>query len=487
MILIGSLGIEWVRRGVDGTGATSRGGEKSLAYFDEDCAPEPANQKVKSCKVHAMNAAPGTPHEPSVRVATRRFFRLVFGIFFREIRCEGSVPRTATGGRLFYANHNSGLVDPALILTACDFLIAPLAKSTLWQMPLLRSLLDVAAAVPVHRRQDDPNKPESASGEMFKSVAKRLAEGGNILIFPEGTSHTEPGLLPFRSGAARMLREAQRIADHGPLSCQPVAIEFDNKEAFRSRVLLHFGPVIELNATIDVEALTKRMQHTLDEVLVTAEDGILRKRMLLAAEMFQNQVDYESHEQGELSNDEDTREDLGDYFRAEAVARTLPQGELREQLDQALAAYQAGLFEHKTSDRAVLGLPAPKAALPIVWGPFALLGLAFYWLPYQVPRWLLPSLKPTPDVVATYKLGVALFAFGVWALLGGVAAFWFGGPLFGALALLAMGFCAYAAMLWIDDADQRDRYGNAKVPTDLVEMRARAKRLADEAWNLHIS
>jgi glycerol-3-phosphate O-acyltransferase / dihydroxyacetone phosphate acyltransferase len=439
-----------------------------------------------------MTAAIRSQREPAIRIATRRFFRLVFGIFFREIRLEGNFPRAATCGRLFYANHNSGLVDPALILTACDFLIAPLAKSTLWQMPLLRSLLDVAAAVPVHRRQDDPNKAENASSDMFKSVAKRLAEGGNILIFPEGTSHTEPGLLPFRSGAARMLREAQLIADHGPLSCQAVAIEFDDKEAFRSRVLLHFGPVIELGETIDVEALTKRMQHTLDDVLVTAENDALRKRMLLAAEMFQNQADYENQgRDDEGSTHKDGPDDLGDYFRrardAEAVARMLPEGELRDQLDQALAAYQAGLLDHKTSDRAVLGSPAPKAALPIVWQPFALLGLAFYWLPYHVPRWLLPSLKPTPDVVATYKLGVALLAFGVWALLGAVAGFWFGGPFLGALALFAMGFTAYAAMLWLDDADQRERYGNANVPASLVEKRAHAKSLADEAWRLHVS
>src|SRR5579859_3732542 len=160
-------------------------------------------------------------------------FRWVVSLYFREVEVVGDVPSATTGGRIFGANHFNGLVDPILVLTNAPCPIAPVAKSTLWKVPVLRTLLDAVGAVPVARRKDDPNKPAEANEEVFARVASHLGGGGNVLIFPEGVSHEEPHLVRLRSGAGRMLARAHDEGARG-LTYQAVGLEFDARDVFRS-------------------------------------------------------------------------------------------------------------------------------------------------------------------------------------------------------------------------------------------------------------
>src|SRR3954464_7643481 len=123
-----------------------------------------------------------------LRAMLRWIFRRIVGIYFRDVEVTGEVPAKDTGGRLFAANHVNGLVDPILVLTQAPCAISPVAKSTLWKIPGLKWLLDAADAVPIVRRRDDPNKSEKDNEAVFERVASHLSGGGNILIFPEGTS-----------------------------------------------------------------------------------------------------------------------------------------------------------------------------------------------------------------------------------------------------------------------------------------------------------
>ena len=168
-------------------------------------------------------------------------FRSIMRLYFRRIERLGQAPGPDTAGRVFVANHFNALIDPILVITdaACD--ISPIAKSTLWKVPGLKWLLDRAGAVPIVRRTDAPDKDASANDAAFARIATHLATGGNILIFPEGTSHSEPHLAPLRSGAARMLAAGE--AAGGATTFQAVGLEFDARDDFRSRCLLLWGPV----------------------------------------------------------------------------------------------------------------------------------------------------------------------------------------------------------------------------------------------------
>src|SRR5262245_34732388 len=225
--------------------------------------------------MHAMPATAEEPHAAhrprSLRRALVATFRGITRLYFRRIERVGEPPGPDTRGRVFVSNHHNALIDPVLVLTDAECEISPIAKSTLWKIPGLKWLLDGAGAVPLHRRKDDPSKDAASNDAVFAKIASHLAGGGNVLIFPEGTSHSEPHLAPLRTGAARMLLAAD--AHGAPLTYQAVALEFDEKEQFRSRCLVLWGPVRRLSDATGsyedrVRAITAQMDADLGDLLV---------------------------------------------------------------------------------------------------------------------------------------------------------------------------------------------------------------------------
>ncbi|HTQ80079.1 MAG TPA: lysophospholipid acyltransferase family protein, partial [Thermoanaerobaculia bacterium] len=170
--------------------------------------------------------------------------RFLLRVFFRQVEVVGEerIPR----GRplVLVANHVNGLIDPVLVYGPLPLHPCFLAKSTLWKIPILAQLLDLARAIPVYRRQDegvDPRRNE----ETFARCHEALAEGGTIALFPEGTSHNEPALQPLKTGAARIALEAERR--FGPLGVRllPVGLTFDERGRFRSRALVRVGEPVD--------------------------------------------------------------------------------------------------------------------------------------------------------------------------------------------------------------------------------------------------
>jgi 1-acyl-sn-glycerol-3-phosphate acyltransferase len=360
----------------------------------------------------------GTPKTPLTRRALEWFFRRALGTYFREIEVTGALPSPNTGGRIFVSNHTNLLLDPLLVLTTARCTISPVAKSTLWKSPGLRFLLEQAGAVPIVRRRDDPKKQSGANDAVFDRVAAALEAGKNILIFPEGTSHNEPRLIEVRSGPARMLARAHARGARG-LTFQAVALEFDDRTVFRSRSLVIYGPVREvdnfgLEGEALVAAITAAVRDDLGELLV--EGATWPERVLIArvAEMLTNDAGDRSLE-GWSS--------IG--RQVEAARKVLDKGGERE--DVAIAAaverYYARLEEEGLADEqlsAAASADAPGGSTvetAVLWLalPLAAAGAVLYAVPYQVTRAAAARIAEGDDELSTYKLGVGLLAYPVWA------------------------------------------------------------------------
>jgi 1-acyl-sn-glycerol-3-phosphate acyltransferase len=387
----------------------------------------------------------------------RRFFvwlfRRIIRVYFSDIEAVGAVPAPSTRARLFVSNHVNALVDPILVLTAAPCPISPVAKSTLWNIPVLRWLLDLADAVPLVRRRDSPGKQERQNDAVFDRVADWLSGGGNILIFPEGTSHNEPRLLALKTGAARMLVRA-----HGRslarVSFQAVALEFDARHVFRSRVLLVYGPVRfvdEVTAADEpgrVLAITEQVRADLSELLV--EGATWAERVLIArvAEML-------AHDAGDRTLA--AWSDVGRQVEAaRATLRTVDEDSVAR-VGAAVDRYYALLDEEGLGDAEIAeGGGLRRAELPgrllllAAALPFAALAVVLYWLPYQVPRLAALKVAEDPDEISTYKLAAGLVVYPIWLAGLTTAAFWVASPLTAALATAVFVLAPFVALGWRD-------------------------------------
>jgi 1-acyl-sn-glycerol-3-phosphate acyltransferase len=413
---------------------------------------------------------------PVLRSALRAVFRRVARIYFREIEVAGAVPPANTGGRIFGANHVNGLVDPVLVLTHAPCEASPIAKATLFSIPGLRILLSAAGAVPIVRRRDNPDKNASDNDEVFSRIAKHLSQGGNILIFPEGTSHSEPHLVSLRSGAGRMLDAARALGATG-LSFQSVALEFEDRETFRSRALVLYGPVRDVDSmgkTGDALAqeITRTFAEDLSELLVEGRTWEERRLIARVTELYVNDSDDKT-----LSRWNEVGR------RAERASKLLSMegtdpallADLRAKVDAYFTHLEAtGLTDDVVSGHANAG--ARRTTLLLLILPLALTGMLLYFLPYQLPRLVVKRTNPDRDVVSTYKLGVGLAAFPLWALGLIAVAFLKLPPAAAAYATAVIVTSAFAALAWLDDLDALASRARTLLPGQAQAAEARLKQ-----------
>lgn len=415
-------------------------------------------------------------------------FNRIARIYFREIEVAGDVPKPNTAGRLFAANHVNGLVDPILVLTQAPCVISPVAKSTLWNIPGLKWLLNAARAVPIVRRRDNPEKSAGDNEAVFSRVASHLVGGGNILIFPEGTSHNEPHLLTLKTGAGRMLARARAEAGEGAatLTFQSVALEFDERDTFRSRALLLFGPVrsvADLPGKDLAQEITDAIHADLSELLVEGTTWDERILIVRVAEMFAKDA-----------NDTSLQHLNAVGRRIEQARRVLSQSAPADvhAIEERLRAYVSRLDREETSDDIVVkvarggsGLEGDRvlrAAIMIATLPLAALAAVIYWLPYQLPRFVTKRLKGDPDEASTYKLGVGLVVYPIWAALMMGLAFWKLTPEVAAIATVALLVSPFTALAWLDRWDRLAARSSMLAPSE--HRRERLLELADERTRL---
>ncbi len=418
----------------------------------------------------------------ALRTALVSTFRRVIRLYFRDIERLGVPPASDTRGRVFVSNHTNALIDPVVVLTDAACEISPVAKSTLWSVPGLSWLLNKAGAVPIVRRKDNATKDAGSNADVFEKIAAHLGDGGNILIFPEGTSHSEPHLAPLRSGAARMLVAAEERKGVPP-TFQAVALEFDARHDFRSRCLVLWGPVRKLadvpgDGEARVTAVTAIMEADLKELLVEGETHEDRLRIARVAELLA--TDAGERTLGAWS-------DIG--RQVELASQTLRSVDARvvAQVAQGVDAYFAELERTGFVDAQIAGKadllddhrePLSKwrrAAL----APLAASGFALYAIPYFLPRWL--ARKADPDATSTYKLGAALVVYPLWAagLVAGSFAL-LPPPLSIAAAAIAV-TSPFAALRWLDSIYQRRPEPTADDRARLMRLRITARTAIDEA------
>lgn len=403
------------------------------------------------------------PPEPVDRLyaTVRAAARFWIWFFFRrvDVRHRERVP--AAGPVLLCINHPNNLIDSLLVGAVLDRKVHYLATAALFRNPLLARFLRACGAIPVHRRQDDPDRMDR-NAEVFAACHRALAEHRVLGIYPEGTTHAEARVQRIRTGAARIAL-AYESECPGEIAVVPVGLSFEARKSFRGRVLVAFGSPVPVGAYREayradpvraVQALTDAIQRAMEAEVVHV-DRVETTALVRAVEaLYRDDLVREVRESRGLAE-----RDVDVFRLARTIAAAVEHFRERdpervERLWQRIQAYRSRLADHRVRDEAVRGrlqragrrrrlLRTWEAALGF---PVFAYGAAVNALPYLGPRWLARRLARRETDYATIRFLASVAAFPVaWALETWIVAHLAGArwALVFALSLPVTGLAAY--------------------------------------------
>ncbi len=362
---------------------------------------------------------------------TRRIIVFLLGhilrVFYRRVEVQGlehvpPAPRPA----IFVLNHPNALVDPLFILCIAPRRVSVLAKAPIFKMPFLGFLARALECLPVYRHQDDGEDPRK-NLETFDSAQRLLARGGTVAIFPEGTTHSEPELKPIKSGAARIALSARAGLDS--LAVVQAGLYYTEKQTFRSKALIRYGPPIEVappaNAAEDppreaVRELSRRIDEALRAVTLNAAEAEVldlaaRADRILRAEDGLPPAGPAGG--GAVAAELDLRRRLIEgraFFREREPERVaaLERRIVRYEDEVEAAGLDPVTLRADFSAGAVAWIALRRLALLLVILPIAAAGAAVHWPAYRLAGALADRFSNDEDVMlATIKVLAAMLLF----------------------------------------------------------------------------
>jgi 1-acyl-sn-glycerol-3-phosphate acyltransferase len=344
-------------------------------------------------------------------------------IYYRVRFAGERVP--ASGPVLLVANHPNSLLDPTLVVAAAHRPVRFLAKAPLFSDPGVGWLVRAAGAIPVHRRSDDPTQM-GRNEDAFRAVHEALAEGAAVGIFPEGVSHSEPSIVPLRTGAARIaLGAAVRTGASFPVI--PVGLVFRQKDVFRSEVLVFRGAPVAWNdlapCGIDdagaVRQLTDRIAESLRSVTLNLESWEDRPLVECAVRVWEAERGQPPNPADRVARLEVTTHILAEVRRTghEAGMKLARDVEAYRRRLRRLRLRPADLTADVRLSRS-LGWAVRRLHLLFPVGVLiAALGAVLTWIPYRLTGAIVTHLPLAEDVRSTWKLLVGMLIHLLWILL----------------------------------------------------------------------
>jgi len=217
-----------------------------------------------------------------------KYYRVLCALLRIRVRVVGNPVRDRAV--LFVSNHVSW-VDIVVIGSVTP--VAFVAKREVASWPLVGITAKMQRTVFVDRGR------RHQTGDAVGKIVKRVASGTSIVLFAEGTSSDGNRVLPFRSallgaiedqsGGGSILMQPMAITNirqhglpmgrqHRPLVAWYGDLDFmPHIKAFIERgvvdALVSYGDPVPADRDIDRKAMSKRLEETVRELLVTALRG----------------------------------------------------------------------------------------------------------------------------------------------------------------------------------------------------------------------
>ena len=420
--------------------------------------------------------------------------------FFKHVDVRRPEQLPPRGPVLLCINHPNNLIDSLLVGAVLTRKVHYLATAALFRNPLLARFLTACGAIPVYRKQDDPDKMDR-NADTFSACLEALTRGGVVGIYPEGTTHAEARVQRIKTGAARIALEYESRRPGGPgapLALIPVGLTFDARKSFRGRVRVALGEPIAVAPYLSgyreyaveaVGALTAAIQWGMQAQVLHVERPDRTDVIRAVEDLYRSELVRELQEERGL-----TARDIDPLRISQTIADAVAYFEAREpdrveHLWQEVQRYRALLAAYQVRDLAVRArLEREHGRMPILRSWEAALGLPIFVygaavnaLAYFLPRWLARRTARKETDYATTRLLASVVAFPlcwgletwiVWRLAGAAWAALF------AASLPLTGLLAYRYLAGMGRLGGRIRFGLLSLTRHQAASRLLATRRA---------
>ncbi|MFH1001341.1 MAG: 1-acyl-sn-glycerol-3-phosphate acyltransferase [Bacteroidota bacterium] len=168
-------------------------------------------------------------------------------VFYRRvvIRNRELVPKNAH--LIFTGNHQNALMDAMVFLFGVKGRLVFMARSDVFNKPIIASILYFFRMLPVFRIRDGYSSVKK-NDKIFQKTIDVIKNKIGIVIMAEGNHGDERRLRPLKKGFARIAFITEEANDFKlDMKIVPVGMDFSVYENFRSELLINFGKPIPVS------------------------------------------------------------------------------------------------------------------------------------------------------------------------------------------------------------------------------------------------
>ncbi len=168
-------------------------------------------------------------------------------VFYRDVVLLNTQNIPEKGPLIFTPNHQNALMDALALLCNVDRRMVFLARSDIFQKPIIASILYFLRILPIYRIRDGYDSLKKNKEIFQKTIDVLTDKHCALVILPEGSHSGIRRLRPLKKGFARIAFQTEEAKNYSlDMKIIPVGIDYDDFEAFRSRLTINFGKPISV-------------------------------------------------------------------------------------------------------------------------------------------------------------------------------------------------------------------------------------------------